>query len=323
MKGKGCVFLRGKIWWIRYYRIGKPFSESSQSKKKTDALTLLASRMGNIADHKPLPVRKGVLMSELLDDVLNDYKANGLKSIDTQRQRIEKHLKPYFGQSRAEEITGADISRYVVKRQTEEDAERKIKPAKNATINRELSALLRCFSLGVKYGKIRHVPHFEMLKENNARQGFFEEDKFWAVWKELPDYLKPIAEFANLSGWRKSEILGLEWREVDLDNASIRLDAQKTKNQTARTVYMSKRLRDLLKTQRELTDMIQKLRGRIIPNVFHRNGQPIGSFYKAWRTACVKAGVPGMLLHDFRRTHVRRSFVLEYRSGSPCSKQDI
>ena len=39
--------------------------------------------------------------------------------------------------------------------------------------------------------------------------------------------------------------------------------------------------------------------------MFHRNGNPIRSFYKAWRNACEAAGCPGKLLHDFRRTAIR------------------
>jgi hypothetical protein len=34
-------------------------------------------------------------------------------------------------------------------------------------------------------------------------------------------------------------------------------------------------------------------------------GQPIKGFVDAWRNACTAAGLPGMLLHDFRRTAVR------------------
>jgi integrase len=39
--------------------------------------------------------------------------------------------------------------------------------------------------------------------------------------------------------------------------------------------------------------------------VFTRSRQPIGSFYKAWKSACDRAKLPGLLFHDFRRTGVR------------------
>ncbi len=43
----------------------------------------------------------------------------------------------------------------------------------------------------------------------------------------------------------------------------------------------------------------------LTPWIFHRKGRQIGDFRKAWTTACEKAGVPGRILHDFRRTAVR------------------
>ena len=39
--------------------------------------------------------------------------------------------------------------------------------------------------------------------------------------------------------------------------------------------------------------------------MFHRNGVPITAFTKAWRTACLKAGCPGRIPHDLRRTAIR------------------
>jgi integrase len=59
---------------------------------------------------------------------------------------------------------------------------------------------------------------------------------------------------------------------------------------------------------------------RIIPYLFpHLTGKRAGTsrtaFYKAWRTACRRAGVPGMLTHDFRRTAVRNM----ERTGIPRS----
>jgi integrase len=74
--------------------------------------------------------------------------------------------------------------------------------------------------------------------------------------------------------------------------------------------------------RRALTDEAQRA-GRIVPFVFHDNGEPLfgaderarRSLRRAWRRACAAAGLPGRILHDFRRTAVRN---LE-RSGMPRS----
>ena len=41
------------------------------------------------------------------------------------------------------------------------------------------------------------------------------------------------------------------------------------------------------------------------PWLFHRNGEPILTFRKAWAKACETAGLRGKIPHDFRRTAVR------------------
>lgn len=63
-------------------------------------------------------------------------------------------------------------------------------------------------------------------------------------------------------------------------------------------------LRTLLKAQLAEHDHL-KAAGAICPYVFHRESKPIRTFRAAWRSACNLAGVPGRLLHDFRRTTVR------------------
>jgi integrase len=46
--------------------------------------------------------------------------------------------------------------------------------------------------------------------------------------------------------------------------------------------------------------------GQIVPYVFHNQGRPIGDYYKPWRAACKRAGLPGRIPHDFRRSAARR-----------------
>jgi integrase len=67
-------------------------------------------------------------------------------------------------------------------------------------------------------------------------------------------------------------------------------------------------------------DALGRKLGRIIPDVFphltgpHR-GERIAEFRKAWRVARRKAGLPGLLIHDLRRSAVRNM----ERAGIPRS----
>lgn len=65
------------------------------------------------------------------------------------------------------------------------------------------------------------------------------------------------------------------------------------------------KLRAALEEQRALTTTIEQATDQIIPHIFHRGGKPITSFRKAWDRACTKAGFPGLIPHDMRRSAVR------------------
>ena len=103
-----------------------------------------------------------------------------------------------------------------------------------------------------------------------------------------------------------SEVLPLKWAQVNRTDQTIRLEPHTTKNAEARTLPY-----DLLP---ELVDVIEhqwtehkrlQAEGVLCPYVFNRQGERIKDIRKAWQTACVAAGCPGRIPHDFRRTAVR------------------
>lgn len=113
----GCIYKRGETFWIKYYRNGKPYQESSKSKKETDAKRLLKQREGQISEGRfPGLKAEKIRFEELAEDLLNDYRMNGRKSLE----RVEislNHLKNIFSGYRVADMTTSQIQSYMVKRQ--------------------------------------------------------------------------------------------------------------------------------------------------------------------------------------------------------------
>jgi integrase len=105
--------------------------------------------------------------------------------------------------------------------------------------------LKQAYSLALKDERRSRVPgRFPMLKEQNARQGFFEHDQFEAVKQNLPTAYADAAEFAYLSGWRKGEVLPLGWDAVDRTVGEVRLKT--SKNDHGRMIPLEGDLKSLI-----------------------------------------------------------------------------
>jgi len=293
-------------WWIRYTVDGRRQCTSSESEKKADAKRLLQAREGDIAKGLPLPTDAGPLaFDEAAEDLLTDYRLNQRRSLRTITLRIRKHLWPFFAGRRMARITTGLVRQFVVRRQAA--------GASNATINRDLIALKRMFALAVQAGGVLTRPYIPLLTEQNVRTGFFEREQFERVQQHLPAYLQGIAAFAYITGWRTpSEILPLEWRQVDLHAGEVRLDPGRTKNGEGRVFPFTRDLRRVLEGQQAMADDLTRTRGLIARHVFcHTGGKKAGQritdsgYTHAWRKARAAAGCPGRIPHDFRRTAVR------------------
>ena len=323
-RGSGSVYRKGRTWWLSYYGPdGRRHAESSESTRKGDAERLLQRRIGAREHNLPvIPRAEKLTLDEAAQAVINDFVANGKRSLPVARRRIEKHLLPYFGGRRLAGVTRDDITAFVAHRQQQgviaavgERKGQRLRNVSNAELNRELQHLKRIFNLAIEGGRIASAPKIRMLAEAPPRSGFFEPEQYEAVLRRLPLDLRPVIGFAYVTGWRvNSEILPLEWRQVDFKAGEIRLDPGSTKNDDGRVFPMTNALRALLEAQ-HAEHLRLKQAGKVIPWVFFRmiargrggekDTKPIRTFGKAWKTACVAAGYPARIPHDFRRTAVR------------------
>jgi integrase len=227
----------------------------------------------------------GEMMKRLLEKKAN----NGAKSIDWDKARWSKHLEPVFGHIKARSVTEDKLQAYMTARRAE--------AAAPATINRELALLRRAF-------KIHHTipcPKFELIKENNVRQGFLSDEQYAKLSTECAKeglWLRALLEIGANYGLRKGEMLDLHVSQVDKATGRVRLEGSQTKNGTPRAFTLTSAARHLV---------FALIEGKQ-PNdyVFTRaDGHAVKDFRKVWSNVCERAGVPDLLLHDLRRTAVR------------------
>ena len=240
-------------------------------------------------------MERKVLFSELAALVEKDYELNGYRSAADIELRHRLHILPFFGKMKAARISESDIDDYILKRRGEE--------ASNATINRELVTIKRAYSLGIQKRIVSDGRIFQCSKRTTSGRDFSSANN--------TSDQKASSRICLASGglrlcdrWRKSEILSLQWRQVDFEAGNVRLEPGTTKNREAGSFPSLPSCGPPWRARRKKRAALAK-EGKICPWVFHRKGKPIGEFKHSWKTACTKAGLPGRLMHDFRRTAVR------------------
>jgi integrase len=173
-----------------------------------------------------------------------------------------------------------------------------------------LGVLRRGYRLAVM--KLRfspyYVPVFPEFPASAPRTGYVVESEMMRIIEATKQtVLKLLFFFAYLTSYRKSEILNLQWNQVNWETGELWLRKGETKNGEARCFPFGvlPELKELLEKQRAITDECQQRLDIIIPWVFHREGKQIREFRRAWKTAVKNAGLTPRLFHDLRRSATR------------------
>ena len=348
-RGEGRIFARkgSSLLWCAYYLRGKEYRESTGETDLNKAEKYLKRRLKEVgADEigaKPfvgpqqerLKISCGITAEDqrkpdcdcLCCALGRDFRLRGKASPENLSNL--KRVRLDFALLRATGLRAEQVDRYIEQRQAE--------GAAPASINRVTQLLGQRFKLAIKQRRLTGAPYIRHLSEaGNVRQGFFSAADFRAVVDNLPDYLKDFARFAYCTGMRKGEIASLRWEDVEGD--VIRLRAENAKNGKARSVAVEGELEELMERRRSARQ-VKKDNSPVMLSalLFHRDGEPVGDFRKAWATAscmarlgklvCPKCnGVAdadykctqcsrewsrdelkyvGRIFHDFRRTAVR------------------
>lgn len=303
IKIKGCQF-----WYAQIYdNYGKQRRVSTRTAVKQKAQAFLRNLLTDrdrgvqfVGDLKK--IRYGDLRAALLQN----YVERGNKSLQVTAGGEEtiwglKALDEYFGYRGSKE-PGVAVTHLTTDAARDFARKRLAEGVANGTVNGSLALLRRMLTLAQEEGKIQSKPKIRLLKPGLPRKGFLPRDKFDEVLSHVRENLKPLVTLLYYCGLRLGEAKQIEWSQVNLEEALIRLEGEQTKNSDPRTV--------------PLPDVLVKMLSQL-----PREGRVFDAtnLRKAWHKACVAAGLGkltkvegkpdprynGLTIHDLRRSAVK------------------
>ncbi|GAB1369912.1 site-specific integrase [Azonexus hydrophilus] len=193
--------------------------------------------------------------------------------------------------------------------------EQRAKVVSGSTINRELNVISACVNWGRKRLMIQTdnpVAGIIRPPQGKARERRLEDGEEARLLEALEvspreggkfsgmqnKWVNPIVLFALETAMRRSELLSLEWKNVDLKKRVAYLET--TKNGESRAVPLSSRAVAVLEGLKEGKDGVQALP---VGKVFRTTE---AALKKAFERACERAGIDDFHFHDLRHEATSR-----------------
>ena len=277
---------------------GRQIRRSTEVTDRKMAERIYGKVLGLIAEGKwfERPPGQEKTVTDLLERYLRDYSApNKAATTHNRDKSLAAHLLHAFGTVPLDQLRPAQLADY--------KASRRAAGAAPKTVNDELTLLGHAYKLAllewewvtdnpvlkVKKEKIRSKPGRWLTVEEEAR-----------LLAASPHWLQEMLLFALHTGMRQSEILNLQWPQVDLTRRTLMILEQKNGGQ------------DTLPLNATAIEMLQaraRVRSIRTAHVFfnHRGHRwDARNLLRAFYVARRKAGIQGVRFHDLRHTFASR-----------------
>jgi integrase len=288
---------RGRRWQVQVRRLGhRPLAKSFASRAEAEAWARKTESSIDRGDAVPVTVtarkNKGLTLRELLTRYRNTFVAHK-RSRAQEESAVDVFLREPICDLPAASITPLMISDY---------RDRRLTVVKPSSVARTLSIVQHAFEVAQReWGVlIAHNPvgKVKRPKLDNQRIRRLSADERTALFRSLAKsrnrHLGAAIEFALETGMRRSELLGLRWVDVDLNQgvAGIR----RSKNGRPRTIPLTPRAVELLTSMEQSGDRILPM----TPNALRL----------AWVRLCRRAKIQDLHFHDLRHEAISRFFEL-------------
>lgn len=294
----GNLYRRGKVFWGRIQSGNRELRQSLRTTSKAEALKRLDDWKKRIS-HARYWGGNRMTWREAVGRYCVDVMPGSIKASTAKRylvsfRQVEAHLDGLFIDS----IGRKDIAALV--------GARKQAGATNATIRRDLTAVSRVIASAIGWGAGEHNAALEydrtLVRERRDPIELPAPEDVAAAVAKAPSFAALIL-LAAQTGMRQGELLGLQWRQVEMNRRVLTLD--RTKTDKPRSIPLSGPMLD--EAHRTLSGTPRHPSTALV--FWHGDGKPWLNFaanFRAWR------GREGV---RFRFHDLRHYFAVMYLRG--------
>lgn len=330
------LFRRGEIWYASYSLPGgKRIKESLGTADKRQAQELHDKRKAELWRVDRLGDFPDVTFEEACLRWIEEK--SDKKSLDTDKGRMGFWLEQFEG-VRLKDITEARIYSAVsrmhnrshleiwkakvaaARKKGNPDPEYVAKPVTTSTKAKHLAlmkAILRAAERDWKW--LEKAPVIKIPAVRNKRVRWLEKEEAKRLIDECPEPLKSVVKFALATGLRRSNIINLEWQQIDMQRRVAWVNPEDSKSNRAIGVALNdtacKVLRDQIGNHHKYVFVHTKAGRRPDGSVTPAVRKMRVDDGRAWKSACKRAGIEDFRFHDLR--HTWASWLIQ--SGVPLS----
>lgn len=257
---------------------------------------------------------KAVKFEVFAEEWFEEYAKPNLRNTTYERMlQLRKRVYAAIGYMRMDKITPRQIQAFVNSLSKDGANERTGKPLAPKTIRHNLSFVSDVFAYAVKMGVVSDNPCAKVTlpkAEQKEKQIYTPEQvqKFLTLLNDEPLKYRTFFNLMIYSGFRRGEMLGLEWKDVDFENNII--SVRRTSNYTAKKgVYTdttkTRKSQRTLKFPQEIMNMLKEYKAEQDEQALKCGDKWVETdrLYTKWNGEPMQNGTPYFWLGEFCEKH--------------------
>ena len=257
---------------------------------------------------------KAIKFEVFAEEWFEEYAKLNLRNTTYERMlQLRKRVYSAIGHLRMDKINPRQIQAFVNSLSKDGANERTGKPLAPKTIRHNLSFVSDVFAYAVKMGVVSDNPCSKVTlpkNEQTEKKIYTHEQvqKFLSLLNDEPLKYRTFFNLMIYSGFRRGEMLGLEWKDVDFENNII--SVRRTSNYTAKKgVYTdttkTRKSQRTLKFPQEIMDMLKEYKAEQDEQALKFGDKWVETdrLYTKWNGEPMQNGTPYFWLGEFCEKH--------------------